>query len=92
MSLETRINGMTAWANFRLQIAGHELMKNIVSDIMDGYNMKTLIECKDYFILLYISFFLILITQNCYSRVAYSFIIIIFYICNIISDFKISLI
>lgn len=45
MSLETRVNGMTAWANFRLQIAGHELMKNIVTDILDGYNMKILIEC-----------------------------------------------
>jgi len=46
MSLETKVNGMTAWANFRLQIAGHDLMKNIVTDFMQGYNLKVLIECK----------------------------------------------
>ncbi|XP_066933260.1 uncharacterized protein [Clytia hemisphaerica] len=46
MSFETRIKGLTAWANLRLQYAGHDdLMKNIVSDFMVGYNLKVLVEC-----------------------------------------------
>lgn len=53
MSLETRVNGLTAWANFRLQIVGHDVMKNILAEFMDGYNMKILVESKSIIYIVY---------------------------------------
>lgn len=44
MSMKTRVNGYTAWANLRLSSVGHPIMGNIIGDLLDGLNLKTLIE------------------------------------------------
>ena len=44
MALQTRINGFTTWANYRLQLVGHDSMDNVMTDFMKGYNLKMLVE------------------------------------------------
>jgi len=44
MSLKTKVNGFTSWANFRFGAVGHGKVENIWLSLFDGYNMKVLIE------------------------------------------------
>ncbi|XP_071956727.1 uncharacterized protein [Antedon mediterranea] len=43
MSLRTKINGFTAWVNFRLQSYDH-LLNNVIMDLLKGTNLKMLIQ------------------------------------------------
>ncbi|XP_033109700.1 uncharacterized protein LOC117110957, partial [Anneissia japonica] len=43
MSLRTRINGFTAWVNFRLKPYDH-LLSNVLMDLLKGTNIKMLIQ------------------------------------------------
>lgn len=43
MSLRTRVNGFTAWINLRMKEYNVSL-SNVMLDLMNGTNLKTLIE------------------------------------------------